>query len=128
MRIDYLDHILESRPADGVVRIFDFNGLEARKLETAILQFAAGSTDLDISELDFVEPGAPRFVLSIGKSDIGIQKLGSDFLRCSLTKSAFLQMAELVHEYGRDSSPGGHRYLYDVNNPIDLIMSPSGDW
>jgi len=128
VKLDYLKEVYSTYKEDGVVRIFDFTESEATNLRIAISKFIESPRMFDLSELDFIESGDISLTFEIGSLDIGIQEINENKLVCTLTKSAFEQMDELIRPFGIDRSPGKFQYLYDSANPIDFIISSTGDW
>ncbi len=128
MKIDFLREISYRNKEDGVVRISDFVESEATKLAAAISRLVESASVLDVSKLDFMEPANFSLSFQVGESDTGILEMAEDVLVCSLTRDGFTKMAELVKAFGSDRKPDSFQYLYDTDNPIELIMSCTGDW
>ncbi len=127
MKIDFLKEISYTNKDDAVVRIYDFTEEEARKLADAISWFVNSSSVLDLSKLDFISTNV-SLSLEVGETDMGIREVSKNVLVCSLTKTSFAQMVELIKPFGTNRQPGKYQYLYDTVNPIELIISSIGDW
>lgn len=60
-------------------------------------------------------------------NDFGIRRLRENHFKCELTLVKYHEMLVLALPYTKNERLG-FQYLYDLSNPIEFILSPSGIW
>lgn len=81
---------------------------------------------LAIHELPFVNPSDRTLSFRVNEADAGIIQDSPGHLECRLTRGGYEQMLELMAPFTEGSR--GYAWLYDLDTPIELLFSPSGNW
>lgn len=126
MELDYIGNINEY--GDSVVRLYNFDKAQAVKFRQAIEHIIlTNKQHLDLSRLEFIEPRNCNLVLRISKTNEGIITLDNKIYYCFLTIDGYKNMVSLLKPYCEKETKG-YKYLYDLDNLIDLLFSPAGSW
>ena len=123
MELDYIENI--NGLGENVVRLYNFNKAEAIQFR-AVLQDTVidKKQKLDLSEVDFITPRNCNLIFGLFKSDEGIITKDNETFFCILTLSGFKNMLNLLEPFCKKESRS-FQYLYDIDNPTDLLFSPS---
>ena len=123
MELDYIENI--NGLGENVVRLYNFNKAEAIQFR-AVLQdtVIVKKQKLDLSEVDFITPRNCNLIFGLFKSDEGIITKDNETFFCILTLSGFKNMLNLLEPFCKKESRS-FQYLYDIDNPTDLLFSPS---
>ena len=123
MELDYIENV--NGLGENVVRLYNFNKAEAIQFR-AVLQDTVidKKQKLDLSEVDFITPRNCNLIFGLFKSDEGIITKDNETFFCVLTLSGFKNMLKLLEPFCNKESRS-FQYLYDIDNPTDLLFSPS---
>ena len=123
MELDYIENV--NGLGENVVRLYNFNKAEAIQFR-AVLQDTVidKKQKLDLSEVDFITPRNCNLIFGLFKSDEGIITKDNETFFCILTLSGFKNMLNLLEPFCKKESRS-FQYLYDIDNPTDLLFSPS---
>ena len=123
MELDYIENV--NGLGENVVRLYNFNKAEAIQFR-AVLQNTVidKKQKLDLSEVDFITPRNCNLIFGLFKSDEGIITKDNETFFCILTLSGFKNMLKLLEPFCKKESRS-FQYLYDIDNPTDLLFSPS---
>ena len=123
MELDYIENV--NGLGENVVRLYNFNKAEAIQFR-ALLQdtIINKKQKLDLSEIDFIAPRNCNLIFGLFKSDEGIITKDNETFFCVLTLSGFKNMLKLLEPFCNKESRS-FQYLYDIDNPTDLLFSPS---
>ena len=123
MKIDYQENINEF--GENVVRIYDFNKEEAGYFRDLIREIIVNrNLKLDLSQADFINTEKINIILGIYKEDEGILTEDNQTFFCLLTKVQYEKMLNLIEPFCHKESKG-FQYLYEVDNPTDLLFVPA---
>jgi hypothetical protein len=128
MKIEYCDLEDTNHPDDAIIRIFSFNSTEVSKLIDELSKFIDSKKILDFSKLEFIERINCNLIFEIGNEDIGIISKDKWNYICKLKKDTFVEMIEKISPFIDKCKDGTFQFLYDLNNPIELVFSPNGTW
>ena len=131
MKLEYLTAINPNFPDDDLIRLYDFDQIEARKLQNVIRNLILKKEKtIDLTSLDFIDRVNCSLILKIGAQDRGIQKIDNETFDCELTHSTFREMIDLIQPFTHQNS-SGYQWLYDLDPTIsktEFLFSPRGDW
>ena len=123
MELDYLDDI--NGHEQNIVRLYNFNKAEAILFRDLLKDTIIDKRQkLDVSQVDFIEPRNCNLIFGLFKSDEGILTKDKETFFCILTLEGFNKMIELIEPFCKKESKG-YQYLYDIDNPTDLMFCPS---
>lgn len=126
MELDYIENV--NGLDENVVRLYNFNKAEAILFKHLIEDTIINKKQrLDLSQVDFIEPRNCNLILGLFKSDEGILSEDNETFYCILTLEGFTEMVRLIEPFCKKESRG-YQYLYDIDNPTDLLFSPSASW
>ena len=126
MELDYIENVNELD--ENVVRLYNFDMAEAIKFRDLIKDVIIDKRKkLDLSEIDFIEPRNCNLLFGLFKSDEGILTKDNETFFCILTMEGFVNMVKLIEPFCIKESRG-FQYLYDIDNPTDLLFSPTASW
>ena len=123
MELDYIENV--NGLGENVVRLYSFNKAEAIQFRTLLKEKIIDKKQkLDLSEVDFIKPRNCNLIFGLFKSDEGIITKDNETFFCVLTLSGFKNMLKLLEPFCNKESRS-FQYLYDIDNPTDLLFSPS---
>jgi hypothetical protein len=123
MELDYIENV--NGLEQNIVRLYNFNKAEAIQFRELIKEtIITKRQKLDLSQVDFIIPRNCNLIFGLFKSDEGIITQDNKTLFCVLTLDSFKQMVALIEPFCLKESKG-YQYLYDVDNPTDLLFCPT---
>jgi hypothetical protein len=126
MELDFIENIDDHD--QSIVRLYNFNKKEAIKfrdlLEDTVI---AKKQKLDLSQVDFITPRNCNLIFGLFTSDEGILTKDNQTFFCILTLDGFKKMIKLIAPFCKKESKG-YQYLYEIDNPIDLLFCPSASF
>ncbi|APZ46050.1 hypothetical protein BW723_06955 [Polaribacter reichenbachii] len=123
MKLDYIENYNELN--ENLVRLYNFNKAEAIKFRDLLIEVVIlKKQKLDLAQVDFIEPRNCNLILGLFKTDEGILTKDDYNFFCILTLKGFENMIKLIEPFCKRESRG-YQYLYDIDNPTDLLFSPS---
>ena len=123
MQLDYLDNY--NGLNENIVRLFDFDKAEAIKFRNLLQETVINKKQkLDLSLIDFVNTENYNLIFGLFKTDEGILTKDNQTFFCILTLNGFIKMISLLDPFCKKESKG-YQYLYEIDNPTDLLFSPS---
>jgi hypothetical protein len=126
MELDYLHDINDHD--QNIIRLYNFNKAEAILFRDLLKDTIIDKRQkLDVSKVDFIEPRNCNLIFGLFKSDEGILTEDKETFFCVLTLEGFHKMVELIEPFCKKESKG-YQYLYDIDNPTDLMFCPSATY
>ena len=126
MELDYIENVNELD--ENVVRLYNFDKAEAIQFRDLIQNVIIDKRKkLDLSEVDFITPRNCNLLFGLFKSDEGILTKDNETFFCILTLEGYVNMVKLLEPFCQKESRG-FQYLYDIDNPTDLLFSPTASW
>jgi hypothetical protein len=123
MELDYIENV--NGLEQNIVRLYNFNKAEAIQFRELIKDtIITKRQKLDLSQVDFITPRNCNLIFGLFKSDEGIITQDNKTLFCVLTLKSFINMVKLIEPFCLKESKG-YQYLYDVDNPTDLLFCPT---
>ena len=134
MKIEFLDNISDGGKftgviADQLIRLFDFDTLQANKLRQKIQEIIIEKGErLDLSKLEFIETINCNLVLSISDVDTGILINNENNFICEITTDGYKNMVDLLEPFCIKDSSNIYQWLYEIDTPIEFLFSSKGTW
>jgi hypothetical protein len=126
MELDYIENV--NGLEQNIVRLYNFNKAEAIQFRELIKDtIITKRQKLDLSQVDFITPRNCNLIFGLFKSDEGIITQDNKTLFCVLTLESFITMAKLIEPFCLKESKG-YQYLYDIDNPTDLLFCPTASF
>ena len=126
MELDYIENV--NGLHENVVRLYNFNKAEAIQFSKLIQETVLDKRErLDLSTVEFITPRNCNLILGLFRSDEGILSEDNETFYCVLTLEGFKEMLRLIAPFCKKESRG-YQYLYDIDNPTDLLFSPTASW
>jgi hypothetical protein len=123
MELDYLKNV--NGLEQNIVRLYNFKKAEAIKFRALIMTTVIDEKQkLDLSKVDFITARNCNLIFGLFSSDEGIITKDNETFFCVLTLEGFINMAKLLVPFCEKESKG-YQYLYDVDNPTDLLFCPT---
>jgi hypothetical protein len=123
MELDYIENV--NGLEQNIVRLYNFNKAEAIQFRDLIQDtIVSKKQKLDLSQVAFITPRNCNLIFGLFKSDEGIITQDNKTLFCVLTLAGFENMVHLLTPFCLRESKG-YQYLYDVDNPTDLLFCPT---
>tara|TARA_R110002074_G_scaffold91459_1_gene200030 strand:- start:1437 stop:1826 length:390 start_codon:yes stop_codon:yes gene_type:complete len=123
MELDYIENV--NGLDENIVRLYNFNKSEAIQFRNLLKDTIIDKRQkLDLSEVDFITPRNCNLIFGLFTSDEGILTKGNETFFCILTLEDFINMVKLITPFCNKESKG-FQYLYDIDNPTELLFSPS---
>jgi hypothetical protein len=126
MELDYIENV--NGLEQNIVRLYNFNKAEAIQFRELIKDtIITKRQKLDLSQVDFITPRNCNLIFGLFKSDEGIITQDNKTLFCILTLKSFINMVKLIEPFCLKESKG-YQYLYDIDNPTDLLFCPTASF
>ena len=123
MEIDYIENF--NGLDENLVRLYNFDQKEANKFRELLEETVINKKQkLNLAEVDFIEPINCNLIFGLFKSDEGILTKDNETFFCILTLEGFTNMVKLITPFCNKESKG-FQYLYDIDNPTELLFSPT---
>ena len=123
MELDYIENV--NGLDENVIRLYNFNKAEAIQFRNLLKDTIIDKRQkLDLSEVDFITPRNCNLIFGLFKSDEGILTKDNQTFFCILTLDGFINMVKLITPFCNKESKG-YQYLYDIDNPTELLFSPT---
>tara|TARA_B110000091_G_C13785901_1_gene463324 strand:+ start:309 stop:695 length:387 start_codon:yes stop_codon:yes gene_type:complete len=123
MELDYIENV--NGLDENIVRLYNFDKAEAILFRDLLKETIIDKRQkLDLSQVDFITSRNCNLIFGLFKSDEGILTKDNQTFFCILTLEGFTNMAKLIEPFCKKESKG-FQYLYDIDNPTDLLFSPS---
>jgi|TARA_B110000285_G_scaffold50047_1_gene56919 hypothetical protein len=123
MELDYIENV--NGLDENIVRLYNFDKAEAILFRDLLKETIIDKRQkLDLSQVDFITPRNCNLIFGLFKSDEGILTKDNQTFFCILTLEGFTNMAKLLEPFCKKETKG-FQYLYDIDNPTDLLFSPS---
>ncbi|MHB0755998.1 hypothetical protein [Polaribacter sp. M15] len=123
MKLDYIENYNELD--ENIVRLFDFDKAEAIKLRDLLVDVVINKKQkLDLAQVDFMELINCNLIFGLFKTDEGILTKDNQTFFCILTLKGFENMVKLIEPFCK-KEVRSYQYLYDIDNPTELLFSPS---
>lgn len=126
MKLEYL--------ADGssdcpLIRLYDFNAIDAQRLGEAFRTLADGSQQvLALHDEWWIEPvEGCQLTLRSGPRDLGVVPRLPMRFDCVLSIDAWRQIADITVPFYESVEGGGHKWL-NRQGEVSLLLSSSGSW
>lgn len=130
MKIEYIEEFNSDNPTDSLLRLYDFNLVEANELIAVFKNLADKSVlEFKLNELSCIDSiNGIELTLQVGKKDIGITKILEKSFICNLSPSGWSNAIELTKPFTGSTITNGYQWLYDLNTDIDFLLSTDGRW
>lgn len=126
MRLDFIPNVNEH--GESVVRLFQFKKEDCIKLCEVIKEkLIEDGKSIDVDTLDFVEPRNCGLTLRLSFDDEGITQEDKVTFYCDLTEETYEKILQKLAPFCLKNLRT-HEYLYDLDTPIDFLVSPAGTW
>jgi hypothetical protein len=123
MEVDYLENY--NGLDENMVRLFNFKKAEAIKFRKLLVETVITKKQkLNLAEVDFITTRNCNLIFGLFKTDEGILTKDNETFFCILTLESFQKMVKLIAPFCEKESKG-FQYLYDIDNPTELLFSPS---
>ena len=123
MQLDYLDNY--NGLNENIVRLFNFDRAEAIQFRDLIQDNVIEKKQkLDLSQIDFINTESCNLIFGLFKTDEGILTKDNQSFFCILTMAGFQKMVQLLKPFCLKETRS-HQYLYDIDNPTDLLFAPA---
>jgi len=126
MQLDYIEKINEY--GDAVVRLYDFDKTQAVLFRQLIQETIINNkNNLDLSSVKFIQSRNCNLTLRICEEDLGIITADKKNFFCDLSTESYIDMLSLLEPFCLKETKG-YQWLYDIDSPIDFLLSPAGTW
>ncbi|TXD53435.1 MULTISPECIES: hypothetical protein [unclassified Polaribacter] len=123
MELDYIENF--NGLDENIVRLYNFDKAEAIKFRGLLIDTVIDKKQkLDLGQVDFITPRNCNLIFGLFKSDEGILTKDNETFFCVLTMAGYKNMVKLLEPFCKKESKR-YQYLYDIDNPTDLLFSPS---
>jgi len=123
MELDYIENI--EGHEQNIVRLYNFDKEEATLFRDLLVEVVIlKKQKLNLAEVDFITPRNCNLILGLFHTDEGILSEDNENFFCILTLEGFTNMIKLIDPFCKKDSRS-YQYLYEIDNPIDLLFCPS---
>ncbi|MEE9408443.1 MAG: hypothetical protein V3V28_10265 [Polaribacter sp.] len=126
MELDYLENY--NGLDENIVRLYNFNKEEAILFRDLLKEAIINKKQkLDLAHVDFITPRNCNLIFGLFTSDEGIITKDNQTFFCILTLEGFTNMIALLEPFCKKETRS-YQYLYDIDNPTELMFSPSASY
>lgn len=126
MELDYIENY--NGLDENIVRLYNFNKAKAILFRDLLIDTIINKRQkLDLSQVDFIKPRNCNLIFGLFKSDEGILTQDNETFFCVLTLDGFQNMVTLLEPFCIKETRS-YQYLYDIDNPTDLLFSPTASF
>ena len=123
MELDYIENV--NGLEENIVRLYNFNKAEAILFRDLLIDNIINKKQkLDLADIDFITPRNCNLIFGLFTTDEGILTKDDETFFCVLTLDGFKNMLKLIEPFCKKESRS-HQYLYEIDNPTDLLFCPS---
>ena len=123
MELDYIENI--DGHDQNIVRLYNFDKAEAILFRDLIVDTIIDKKQkLDLATLDFITPRNCNLIFGLFKTDEGILTKDNETFFCILTLEGITNMVRLLEPFCKKESRS-YQYLYEIDNPTDLLFCPT---
>lgn len=126
MKVCLLKHVNTTYPQDEIVCLWDYSKDDLLQLATFVQNVAMSEENHILTRLRFIQSSDITLVFKTDKKDFGVIQT-DDYYECRLTKKSYLNMVESILKMS-DAPQIGYRWLYNLDTPIDLLLSYNCKW
>lgn len=126
MKVRLLKHVNATYPQDEIVCLWDYSKDDLLHLATFVQNVARSKENHVLTRQRFVQSADIALVFKTYKKDVGIIQT-NDYYECRLTKESYLNMVESILKMS-DAPQIGYRWLYNLDIPVDLLLSYNCKW
>lgn len=126
MHLDYNNKL--NIYGDSIIRLYDFKRTEALLFAELIkTEVLLKHKSIDLSNIVFIKSRNCTLQIRIGTEDLGVITNDEVDFYCYLTLDSYRKMVETIKPFCEKDTKA-YAYLYDLDNQIDFLFSPSGTW
>ena len=124
MKLEFLKDV--NAYDESILRLYDFDLLEARSFRNAIQQIIVEEKkSLNLNQFSFIQLLNCKLILRISDTDEGIITEDYKHFYCDLTVEKYNEMLLILAPFCVKENQR-HKYLYDLDNPIEFLFAPNG--
>jgi len=134
MKVEFLDDLTDGgkyphADPQQLIRLYDFDSIEALRFRNALQsKIVDQQIEFNLMAEPFIERVNCNLTFRISKTDNGISTINNHNFYCDLTLDSYEHMIYLVEPFCEQKDNRGYQWLYDLDNLIDLLLSPGGSW
>jgi hypothetical protein len=123
-----LDFLPTGSPDCPLIRLYEFDRIEAARLRKIVDSLAFGSRQaVPLHEEAWVEPlGGCKLDLCLAGQDLGVVQIASFTFRCLLTRERWSDMNGLLQPFS-ETYCSGYQWLNE-DGEVSLLLSHTGTW
>lgn len=128
MNISLIKEYNSDHLEDQIVCLNDFDNKDIEELGKVFLKVCNGQTII-LSEQYFIKIADCKLILSLSIDNVGLKELSENCYNCFLSKSEYWKIINeiaLFAQTGYDENT--YLWLYDINTPIDFLLSKNCKW
>lgn len=126
MKIKLFEDISIIYKDDKIVCLYDFSRDDIDNFILFIHEIINNETIKALDTEPFIIGPTIRLLFKKGSKDIGIKK-DTNYYICELRKKTFIEMITLIDDL-RNKNFDGFQWLYNLNTPIDFLLSNNCTW
>lgn len=126
MNILLFDNSTDKYKHDKIICLSHFSKTELYSLIQTLKDVQKGH-DVVLSEQSYIDYKEIRLEMRLSSLDIGISKINEMGFVCNLSASAYMNAINLIEQLLKDEM-NGFQWLYDIDTPIDFLLSKDAKW
>jgi len=129
MNISLFENIRDNYPEDKIICINNFDYKELNDFIHSINCLINSRTPFSImNSSKCLNEEKIILTFSISDHDIGIIKYTNKLFICLLSIAKYFEMIQLTFDLLKRGIELNYQWLYDLNTPIDLLLSKNSKW
>lgn len=128
MKITVFRDYREDYPEDQIICLNDFNKGELKSFCKTLHNVIAG-VNVNVHEEDYISESECKLTLKLSEDKSGLKEIEYGNYICFLDESGYRKMIDLIEAFFENDCGDNHfQWLYDIMNPIDLLLSNKCRW
>lgn len=128
MKISLIKEYNSDHLEDQIVCLHDFDNKDLMELRNAFLTVCDGQVVI-LSEQRYIEDSDCRLILSLSVDNEGLKELSVNLYNCFLSKSEYQRIVNEIGSFAQNGyDENTYLWLYDINTPIDFLLSRNCKW
>jgi len=128
MKINIFENVNDDYPDDKIICINDFDTSDLKFLINSIEKIINEGIGFSITNDTKNQNGSIVLTFSTSEIDYGIKQVDNKSFICILTTSKYSVMGELLQHFMKKDIKKGYQWLFDLNSPIELLLSYNCKW
>jgi hypothetical protein len=128
MNLEYIENTNSDYPEDSIIRLTHFSDSDLMDFVYDLKQIIEKKVKIEIQKKQYIRKSNCELEIEADDIDVGIIKIMDKKFSCKLANKKLIIMIDMINSFIGKNTIGKFQWLYDLNNPIDFLLSIDGKW